>query len=112
MFARKRQGCYKTSKKIEKDISVSNLITGTNTERPALLQASVKGRELFQEMSMNLREWTSNSITLQQNFKVEDKYHGKDMQILGMLWDIYGDQISIPVKDYLLEYFSLVLIQN
>ena len=79
MFARKRQGCYKTSKKIEKDIPVSNLITGTNTERPALLQASVKGRELFQEMSMNLREWASNSITLQQNFKVEDKYHGKDM---------------------------------
>ena len=50
-------------------------------------------------MSMNLREWASNSITLQQNFKEEDKYHEKEMKILGMLWDFYGDQISIPLKD-------------
>ena len=50
-------------------------------------------------MSMNLREWASNSTTLQWNFKDEDKYHWKDMKVLGMLWDIFGDQISIPVKD-------------
>ena len=48
---------------------------------------------------MKLRESTSSSITLQPNLKEEDKYHGKDMKVLGMLWDIYGDQISIPVKD-------------
>ena len=50
-------------------------------------------------MSMNLRKWASNSITLQQHFKEEGKYHGNDMKVLRMFWDIYGDQISIPVKD-------------
>ena len=86
------------SKKIEKDIYVDFLNTGTNTERSAL-QIYLKGKEFFQEMSMNLREWASNSITLQRNFKNEDKYHGKDMKVLGMLFDIYGDQNSILVKD-------------
>ena len=86
------------SNKIETDIYVDNLITGTNTERSAL-QINLKCNEIFQEMSMNLREWRSNSITLQQNFKEENKYHGKDMKVLGMLWDIYGHQISIPMKD-------------
>ena len=52
------------SKKIEKDIYVNKLITGTNTERPAL-QIYLQGKEIVQEMPMNLREWTSNSITLQ-----------------------------------------------
>ena len=62
-----------TSKKIEKDIYVDNLITGTNTERSAL-QIYLKRKEIFQEKSMNLREWASNSITLQRNFKQEEKY--------------------------------------
>ena len=85
------------SKNIEKDIHFVNLITGTNTERSALL-IYLKGKEIFQEMSMNLREWTSNSITLQRNFKEKDKYHGKDIKVLVILLDIYGDQISIPMK--------------
>ena len=73
------------------------MITGTNTERSAL-QIYLKSK-IFQEMSVNLREWASDSITPQQNFKEEDKYHGKDMNALGMLWDIYGDQINFPMKD-------------
>ena len=85
------------SKKIEKDIYVDNMITGTNTERSAM-QIYLKGKEIFQEMSMNLREWTSNSITLRRNFKEKEKYHGKDIEVLGIHWDIYDDQISIPMK--------------
>ena len=56
------------SKKIEKDVYVDNLITVTKTERSEL-QIYLKGKEIFQGMSMNLREWAFNSITLQQNFK-------------------------------------------
>lgn len=56
------------SKKIEKDVYVDNLITGTKTERSEL-QIYLKGKEIFQGMSMNLREWAFNSIALQQNFK-------------------------------------------
>ena len=51
-------------KKTEKDIHVDNLITGTNTERSAL-QIYLQGKYIFQEMLRNLREWASNSITLQ-----------------------------------------------
>ena len=43
------------SKKIGKDIYVNNLITGTNTEKSAL-QIYLKGKEIFQEMLINLRE--------------------------------------------------------
>ena len=56
------------SKKIEKDVYVDNLITVTKTERSEL-QIYLKGKEIFQGMSMNLREWAFNSIALQQNFK-------------------------------------------
>ena len=72
------------SKKIGKDIYVNNLITGTNTEKSAL-QIYLKGKEIFQEMLMNLREWASDYITLQRNFQEEDKYHGEDLKVLGML---------------------------
>ena len=43
------------SKKIAKDIYVDNLIIGTNSEISAL-QIYLKDKEIFQEMSMNLRE--------------------------------------------------------
>ena len=52
-------------KKIRKDIYGDNLITGTNTERSAL-QIYLKGKEVFEEMSMNLTEWASDSIILQR----------------------------------------------
>ena len=42
------------SKKIKNDVYVDNLIIGTNTER-STLQIHVKGKEIFQEMSINLR---------------------------------------------------------
>ena len=76
------------AKKIKKDIYVDNLITGTNTDRSAL-QIYLKGKKIFQEMSMNHREWTSNSILLQQNFKEKDKYHGRYESLgyaAGYLW--------------------------
>ena len=67
-------------KKIRKDIYGDNLITGANTERSAL-QIYLKGKEVFEEMSMNLTEWASDSIILQRNVKSEDKYYRKDMNV-------------------------------
>lgn len=34
-------------------------------------------------MPISLRVWAANSITLQQNFKQDHNYRGKDMKVLG-----------------------------
>ena len=41
---------------------------------------------MFKEMSMNLREWGSNSQTLRNLFKKEDHFDGKEMKVLGTTW--------------------------
>ena len=46
-----------------KDLHVDNLITGTNS-KDAELQIYEQGKQIFKEISMNLREWGSNSQTL------------------------------------------------
>ena len=43
-----------------KDLYVDNLITGTNS-KGADFQIYEQGKQIFKEMSMNLREWGLNS---------------------------------------------------
>ena len=59
--------------KLAKDLYVDYLITGENTEEE-VFQIYNYAKKTFQKMSMILREWSSNSSTLQQVFKEEDKY--------------------------------------
>ena len=48
------------AKKLMKDLYVDNLITGTNS-KGADFQIYEQGKQIFKEMSMNLREWGLNS---------------------------------------------------
>ena len=50
-------------------------------------------------MSMNLREWGSNSQTLRYSFKKEDRFDGKEMKVLGTIWNMNDDCIYTPVKE-------------
>ena len=53
---------------------------------------------MFKEMSMNLREWGSNSQTRRNSFKKEDDFDGKEMKMLGTIWNMNDDCIYISVK--------------
>ena len=73
-----------TAKKISKDLYVDNLITGAKSDNEGL-QIYQQGKQMFREMSMNLREWGSNSKNLCEQFEVDDRVEGTEMKVLGMM---------------------------
>ena len=86
------------AEKLSKNLYVDNLITGTNSIENGT-QIYKEGKEMFKEMSMNLREWGSNSKALQETFKKEDKFDGTETKVLGMTWNLQDDSIYAPIKD-------------
>ena len=68
-----------------KDLYVDNLIPVTNS-KDAERQIYEQGKQIFKEMSMNLREQRSNSQTLGDSFKKEDRSDGQEMKVLGTIW--------------------------
>ena len=85
------------AKNLMKDLYVDNLITGKNSKNGEL-QIYEQGKQMFKEMSMNLREWGSNSQTRRNSFKKEDHFDGKEMKMLGTIWNMNDDCIYISVK--------------
>ena len=77
---------------------MDNLITRTNSKN-AELQIYDQGKQMFKEMPMNLREWGSNSQTLRNSFKKEDRFDGKEMKVLGTTWNMGDDCIYTPIKE-------------
>ena len=68
-----------------KDLYKDNLIPVTNS-KDAERQIYEQGKQIFKEMSMNLREQRSNSQTLGDSFKKEDRFDGQEMKVLGTIW--------------------------
>ena len=66
-----------------KDLYVDNLITSMNS-KDTQLQIYEQGKQIFKEMSMNLKECGSNSQTLRNSFK-KDRFDGKEMKVLGTI---------------------------
>ena len=50
-------------------------------------------------MSMNVREWGLNSQTLRNSFKKEDRFNGKEMKVLNIIWNMNDYCIYTPVKE-------------
>ena len=86
------------AKKLMKNLYVDNLITGTNS-KDAELQIYEQGKQIFKEMSMNLRERGSNSQTLRNSVKKEDRFDGKEIMLLDTIWNMNDDCIYTPVKE-------------
>ena len=82
-------------KKIAKDLYVDNLITGRKNGAEAI-QLYEDAKERFKEMSMNLREWASNSNEVRKAFQEEDSYKDKELKVLGLMWNIDADELTIP----------------
>ena len=66
-----------------KDLYVENLITSMNS-KDTQLQIYEQGKQIFKEMSMNLKECGSNSKTLRNSLK-KDRFDGKEMKVLGTI---------------------------
>lgn len=78
------------------DIYVDNLITGAPSTHEALdLYKDVKGA--FQEISMNIRDWSSNS----QEFTraVSDSCEEKIVKVLGLDWNTKEDTLQLRFKN-------------
>jgi len=68
--------------KIKSDIYVDNLITGCHTfDEACTLYSSAK--EMFNDASMNLREWVSNNQDLTKTFQDTDRTQTEVMSVLG-----------------------------
>ena len=76
----------KNAKITNEDIYVDNIATGKENDEDAI-QYYHEIKKTFQDMSMNLREWGSNSPTFMKHLPNEDRISDKIMKILGMQWD-------------------------
>ena len=79
-----------TSKKIMKHMYVDNLLTGVNSSKQAKEFYS-ESKEVFQESSMNLREWGSNSKEFLKSIPEQDRVKETIAKVLGILWNTITD---------------------
>ena len=73
-----------TAEKIMKHIYVDNLLTGVNSSKEAKEFYS-ESKEVFQESSMNLREWGSNSKEFLKSIPERDRVKETITKVLGIL---------------------------
>ena len=76
--------------KIMKHMYVDNLLTGVNSSKEAREFYS-ESKEVFQESSMNLREWGSNSKEFLKSIPEQDRVKETIMKVLGILWNTIKD---------------------
>jgi len=54
-------------------------------------------KKIFNQASMNLREWTSNDNLFNINIPEEDRIKENNISILGHCWNNESDILSIPI---------------
>nr|CAD2156491.1 unnamed protein product [Meloidogyne enterolobii] len=87
--------------KIAKENSyVDNIFIGVESANEAWL-AYKRLKEIFIDAQMNLREFISNNMELNERFPLEDRLEKNKPKILGIPWDIFSDKINIvfPIVD-------------
>ena len=94
------------SNSLKRDIYVDNLITGTETTDDAVSMYYCLKR-IFQEASMNKREWISKNEEVNQEFKPEDRVEDENVNVLGYTWNIKSDSILLKQNSTLLGSESL-----
>lgn len=79
---------------IKKDLYVDNLVLTTDTLEDAA-NICEKFKQMFQEIHMNLREFTSNNARLMYAVKESDKSTQQFPKLLGIVWDASRDTIQL-----------------
>ena len=69
-------------------------MTGTNNVIEAI-QLYTNSKSIFNEASMNLREWVSNSNELNSFIPIPDRAVGNINKVLGLLWNVERDTLSL-----------------
>ncbi|XP_063631693.1 uncharacterized protein LOC134802905 isoform X1 [Cydia splendana] len=87
--------------KIAERTYVDNLVTGTDTLEEARDLVN-KTRATFTELSMNIREWTSNNKLLLKS--IPKQFRSKDTEstkVLGLTWHMGKDTLKLRLGDML-----------
>ena len=89
-----------TALDIGRNILLDNLVTGTDPEEEAKNYFK-KTRKIFQEASMNIREWTSNHRNIMNHVEQQGIAGKRDTHVLGLQWTTKEDQLSLePFKQH------------
>ncbi|CAC5402676.1 unnamed protein product [Mytilus coruscus] len=80
--------------KIQDNIYVDNLLTGVNTN-DELKELYTESINVFQEASMNLRDWCSNSVQFMSEIPKQDQANRERLKVLGITWTIKDDKLSM-----------------
>ena len=84
---------------ISKDIYVDNVITGTDSIEEA--QKLYHGaKEQFAEMSMNLRDWNTNSKQLNEEFPEQDRMKEVTPKVLGLQWNTIRNELAVSTNKF------------
>uniref|UniRef100_A0A7I4XZ14 DUF1758 domain-containing protein n=1 Tax=Haemonchus contortus TaxID=6289 RepID=A0A7I4XZ14_HAECO len=80
------------AKEIRENLYVDNLILSGETPEE-VAKKSLTARKLFSEMGMNLREFTSNDLSLRNKLPEEACSTPSPKKVLGILWDAQDDSL-------------------
>ena len=86
-----------TAKNIKNDFYVDNLITGADNEKDTV-RLYRDAKRLFEDVSMNLREWLTNSPKINNQIKPKDQIEERVTKVLGLVWNTNADELSISTK--------------
>ncbi|XP_063538069.1 uncharacterized protein LOC134747373 [Cydia strobilella] len=95
------QGDQNLMSEIAERTYVDNLVTGTDTLEEARELVN-KTRATFTELSMNIREWTSNNKLLLKS--IPKQFRSKDTEstkVLGLTWHMRKDTLKLRLGDVL-----------
>ena len=84
-----------TAERIQRDIYVDNIITGTRTLNE-VQHLYTDSKQIFARASMNLREWASNSQELMKFVPEQDRASGSNIKVLGINWNLNSDTLLLP----------------
>ena len=83
-----------TAETIMKHMYVDNLLTGVKSSKEAG-QFYSESKEIFQEASMNIREWGSNSKDFLESIPEQDRMKEILAKVLGILWNTDEDRLIV-----------------
>ena len=76
---------------------MDNVITGTDSVNDAT-KFYKESKQIFQNASMNLRDWMSNSQQVLKRIPTNDRSSEEKIKVLGLKWYAKEDQISISFQ--------------
>ena len=86
-----------TAKQIKDDIYLDNVVMGTTNDEKAF-QLYKEAKKNFQDASINLRDWISNSKFVNENTSPDHQMKERVTEVLGLIWNTNTDEFSISTK--------------